>query len=58
MESANINVVELIPYKNFKQMIKITKQELMKNRYVEIWSGYIYSAEKWQCWLLIYEVQF
>lgn len=49
MESINLNVVELIPYKNFREKINIVKQELMKNRYVEIWESCIYSAKKWQC---------
>lgn len=41
------NVAEAIPYKNFKEMIKIVKKELKKNRFVEICDGYIYSARKW-----------
>lgn len=41
-----MNVVEVIPYKNFKEMIKIVKIELKKNRYVEVWESFIYSAKK------------
>lgn len=42
------NVVEVIPYKNFKQKINIVKKELDKNRKVEIINELkiIYSAEK------------
>lgn len=39
---------EAIPYQNFKEMIKIVKRELNKNRYVEVWDKVIYSAEKWE----------
>jgi hypothetical protein len=41
---------EAIPYKNFKEKIKIVKEELDKNRYVEILDKQkiIYSAEKWR----------
>lgn len=28
------NVAEAIPYKNFKEMIRIVKKELKKNRFV------------------------
>ncbi|MGN9164942.1 hypothetical protein ACTNDY_06595 [Tissierellaceae bacterium HCP3S3_D8] len=42
------NVAEVIPFKTFKEMIKIVKEELKKNRYVEIWDKIIYSAEKWR----------
>ncbi|WP_313758537.1 hypothetical protein [Tissierella sp.] len=42
------NVAEAIPYKNFKEMINIVSQELKKNRYVEVWDKFIYSAEKWE----------
>lgn len=41
---------EAIPYTNFKQKIRIVKEELTKNRYVEVWDKQklIYSAEKWR----------
>lgn len=47
LHEISINVAEAIPYRTFKEMIKIIKQELNKGRYVEIWKGYVYSAEKW-----------
>lgn len=39
-------VVELIPYENFKEKIKIVSEELRKNRHVEVWDKYIYSVSK------------
>ena len=42
-----MNVAEAIPYRNFKEKINIVHQELLKNRYVEIWDKFIYSSEKW-----------
>lgn len=39
-------VVELIPYKTFKEKIKIVAEELSKNRHVEVWDKYIYSVSK------------
>ena len=42
-----MNVVECIPYETFKERIRIVKEELKKNRYVEVWDKYVYSAEKW-----------
>ena len=41
-----MNVAEVIPYKNYKEKFRIVKQELRKNRYVEVWDRYIYSAKK------------
>ncbi|MDR7870325.1 MAG: hypothetical protein RIN55_05665 [Tissierellaceae bacterium] len=41
------NVAEAIPYRNFIEKIRIVNRELNKNRYVEIWDKFIYSAEKW-----------
>jgi len=41
-----VNMIEAIPYSNFKERIKIISEELNKNRYIEIWDGYIYSEEK------------
>lgn len=49
MDSVSLNAAEIIPYTNFKQMIRVVKRELAKNRYVEIWKDFIYSAEKWPC---------
>lgn len=43
-----MNVAEVIPYKNYKEKFKLVMQELMKNRYVEVWDMYIYSAKKWE----------
>lgn len=47
LDEISINIAEAIPYKNFKEMIKIVKEERKKNRYVEVWDKFIYSAEKW-----------
>ena len=41
-----MNVAEVIPYKNYKEKFKLVFQELMKNRYVEVWDRHIYSAKK------------
>ena len=41
-----MNVAEVIPYKNHKEKFRIVFQELLKNRYVEVWDKYIYSAKK------------
>lgn len=46
MDDTSINVVEVIPFKSFKQMIRLVNQELNKNRYVEIWDKFIYSEKK------------
>ena len=43
-----MNVAEVIPYKNHKEKFTIVFQELMKNRYIEVWDKYIYSAQKWE----------
>jgi len=44
------NVAEGIPYVNFRDKINKVRQELMKNRHVEIMDELkiIYSAEKWR----------
>ncbi|MBS4538200.1 hypothetical protein GOQ27_06980 [Clostridium sp. D2Q-11] len=39
-------IAELIPYKSFKEKIKIVREEQKKNRYIEIWENSIYSATK------------
>jgi hypothetical protein len=45
----SINIAEDIPYKNFKDRVKIVNRELNKNRYVEIVDELkiVYSANKW-----------
>jgi hypothetical protein len=43
-----MNVAEVIPYKSHKEKFTIVFQELMKNRYVEVWDMYIYSAKKYE----------
>jgi len=50
LDEISTNVAEAIPYKNFKDKIKIVNIELKKNRHVEIVDelNYIYSAEKWR----------
>ena len=41
-----MNVAEAIPYKSHKEKFKIVFQELKKNRHVEVWDKFIYSAKK------------
>lgn len=48
LDELSINVAEVIHYKSFKEKINIVMQKLMKNRYVEVWDKFIYSAEKWE----------
>lgn len=43
-----MNVAEAIPYKNKKDKYNIINKELKKNRYVEVWDKFIYSAKKWE----------
>lgn len=43
-----MNVVECIPYRTFKERIRIVKEELRKGRYIEVWDNYVYSAVKWR----------
>lgn len=48
-------MAEAIPYKDFREKIKITKEEISKGKHVEIYDGYIYvnwkelesSCERW-----------
>ena len=49
LDEISTNVAEAIPYKNFKERLNIVLDELLKNRYVEVWDELkiIYSAEKW-----------
>ncbi|WMM24022.1 hypothetical protein RBU61_13970 [Tissierella sp. MB52-C2] len=42
----SINAAEAIPYKDFKEMINIVKEEIRKNRYIEVWDKVVYSADK------------
>ena len=41
---------DAIPYKTFKERIRITSEELDKERYIEVWDELkiIYSCEKWR----------
>jgi len=39
---------EVIPYNSFKDRVKIVREELSKDRYIEIWDKHIYSAEKYK----------
>lgn len=48
LDEISYNVAEAIPFRTFKEMIRIVKRELRKNRYIEIWDKFIYSAEKWR----------
>ena len=41
------NAAEAIPYKNEKEQFELVQKDLKKNRYVEVWDKYIYSAKKW-----------
>ena len=41
-------VIEIIPFCSFKEKIKIIKEELKKNRYIEIWDKYIYTETKYE----------
>lgn len=43
-----MSVVECILFRTFKERLRIVKEELKKNRHVEIWDKYVYSAEKWK----------
>lgn len=48
LHEISFNAAEAIPYKDFKDKNKIIADELKKNRYIEIWDKFIYSAEKWR----------
>lgn len=48
MKEISFNVAEAIPYKNFKEKINIVMEELLKDRYVEIIDGFVYSVDKWR----------
>lgn len=50
MYAESASVAEIIPYKNFKEKIRISKREVEKGRHVEVWEDYIYSAERWLRW--------
>lgn len=47
MYEDSANVAETIPYSDFKEKIRISKEEIEKGRHVEVWEDYIYSAERW-----------
>lgn len=38
--------IECIPFKTFKEKLKIVKAELKKNRNVEVWDKFIYTTTK------------
>lgn len=50
LQEINSSIAEGIPYKSFKQKINIVKQELAKDRYIEVMDKpkIVYSAEKWR----------
>lgn len=48
LDEISINVAEVIPYYSFREKIIIVAAELKKNRHVEVWDKFIYSAEKWK----------
>jgi len=48
LDELSFNVVEAIPYRTNKEKLNIMLEELKKNRYIETWDKYIYSAEKWE----------
>lgn len=49
-DEISINAADAIPFKNFREQIRIVNQEISKDRYVEVWDelGVVYSAEKWR----------
>lgn len=47
MHENSENVAEIIPYNGFREKIRISKEEIERGRFVEVWEGYIYSAERW-----------
>lgn len=40
-------LIEIIPYRNFKEKIKIVKELQRENKYIEIWDDVIYAATKY-----------
>ena len=46
LDAINANVAEAIPFNTFKEKINTVKQELSKNRHVEVWDKFIYSVIK------------
>lgn len=49
LHEISTNVAEAIPFETFKEKIKIVKQELSKDRHVEIIDNkIIYSEKKWR----------
>ena len=39
-------LVEVIPYRNFKEKIRIVKELQSKNMYIEIWENMIYASKR------------
>ena len=39
-------LVEVIPYKNFKEKLRIVKELQRKNMYIEIWENMIYASKR------------
>lgn len=50
LDEISYNVADAIPFKSFREQIRIVNQEVMKDRYIEVWDELkvIYSAEKWE----------
>lgn len=42
------NIAEVMPYKTLKEKNRIIADELKKDRYIETWDKFIYSARKWE----------
>lgn len=49
-DKISINAADAIPFKSFREQIRIVNQEVRKDRYVEVWDELkvVYSAEKWE----------
>lgn len=41
-------LVEVIPYRSFKEKIRIVKELQRKNMYIEIWENMIYAASRYR----------
>lgn len=39
-------IVELIPYRTFKEKIRIVREQELMNKHVEVWDGYVYAVSK------------
>lgn len=42
-ESESVVVAEFIPYKSFKEKIRIVKECLIQKKYVEVWKDGVYA---------------